>query len=433
MHLPFSDAQFFDLFAAFNRSFWPVLAALWVASLWLAVGLARARVNRTALILLVSFHWMWSGLVFQEWSFARINPAAHLFAALFVVEGVLFVWAALRGQLIFNWDASLRAVAGLAYLAASLAYPLLVLADGHRLPAAPAFGVPCPTTLFTIGVLLCSTATVPRVLLVVPIVWSVIAVGAALSIGITPDLLLLAGAASVAPLLLPIAVQQRLARWWTRDADAARPMRGDAFSAHPDFEMTLAHTTAARPEDVWPWLLQLGYRRGGLYSYDWLDRLFGYLDRPSATTLLPEFQRLHEGDVIPLGHGPGFPVKTVEANRTLVLGDAQPAATWSWEIALEPVGPRSDPHHLAEQGRGAAHGGRTRVHCAAGTGRVPDDAAHAARAGGTGRVAVPARGCAPPPRGIDVAVFRWTRPSSPRLEPHEPVHLHDERTIAQGV
>jgi hypothetical protein len=34
----------------------------------------------------------------------------------------------------------------------------------------------------------------------------------------------------------------------------------------------------------------MGYQRGGLYSYDWLDRLFGFLDRPSATRILPEFQ-----------------------------------------------------------------------------------------------------------------------------------------------
>ena len=50
-----------------------------------------------------------------------------------------------------------------------------------------------------------------------------------------------------------------------------------------------AVTVNAPPEDIWPWLVQIGYQRGGLYSYDWLDRLFGFLDRPSATRITPEF------------------------------------------------------------------------------------------------------------------------------------------------
>ena len=234
--------------------------------------------------------------------------------------------------------------------------------------------------------------------LVVPIVWSVIAVGAALSIGITPDLLLLAGAASVAPLLLPVAVRPAARsmvdpRRGCGEADARRRVLG-ASRLRDDVR---AHHGSASRRRLAVAGLQLGYRRGGLYSYDWLDRLFGYLDRPSATALLPEFQRLHQGDVIPLGHGPGFPVKTVEANRTLVLGRTRNRQQPGHGDRARTIGARSDPHHLAEQGRGAAHGGRTRVHCAAGTGRVPDDAAHAARAGtqATGRVAVPARGCAP--------------------------------------
>ena len=58
-------------------------------------------------------------------------------------------------------------------------------------------------------------------------------------------------------------------------------------------------TVNAPPEDIWPWLVQMGTGRGGLYRYDWLDRMFGFLDRPSATRILPEFQQLAVGDKIP--------------------------------------------------------------------------------------------------------------------------------------
>jgi hypothetical protein len=128
--------------------------------------------------------------------------------------------------------------------------------------------------------------------------------------------------------------------WGASDVDLARTMTGDARIANPTYAATLAVTIDAQPHDVWPWLTQIGYRRGGLYSYDWLDRLFGYLDGPSAERILPEFQQLRAGDVIPIGRGPGFPVVAVEAGRALVLGGDADGMQWTWELALFPAGGR---------------------------------------------------------------------------------------------
>jgi hypothetical protein len=84
--------------------------------------------------------------------------------------------------------------------------------------------------------------------------------------------------------------------------------------------------------------VQIGYQRGGLYSYDWLDRLFGYLDRPSATRILPEFQHLAVGDHIPLGRGPSWPVAVLEPNRALVLDMRNLGGfDWVWQFGLYPV------------------------------------------------------------------------------------------------
>jgi hypothetical protein len=124
--------------------------------------------------------------------------------------------------------------------------------------------------------------------------------------------------------------------WGASAVDLTRAMTGDARIATPSYVTTLAVTIDAPPRDVWPWLAQIGYRRGGLYSYDWLDRLFGYLDGPSAERILPEFQYLRAGDVIPIGRGPGFPVAAVEAGRTLVLGGETDGMLWTWELALFP-------------------------------------------------------------------------------------------------
>ena len=103
--------------------------------------------------------------------------------------------------------------------------------------------------------------------------------------------------------------------WGATRADLSRTMTGDTAVLDPSYSATLAITIDARPEHIWPWLLQMGYQRGGLYSYDWLDRIFGYLDGPSAVSVLPQFQHLAVGDEIPVGRGGGFPVTAMEEYR----------------------------------------------------------------------------------------------------------------------
>ena len=130
-------------------------------------------------------------------------------------------------------------------------------------------------------------------------------------------------------------VRRWMSRWGAAPSDLRRPMAGDALLVDPDYSATMAVIVNAAPEHIWPWLVQIGYRRGGLYSYDWLDRLFGYLDRPSATRILPEFQDLAVGDRIPVGHGPSWPVAAIEPNRALVLDMRHMGAfDWVWQFGL---------------------------------------------------------------------------------------------------
>ena len=129
-----------------------------------------------------------------------------------------------------------------------------------------------------------------------------------------------------------------MARWGTTPSDLTRVMAGDGLIVDPMYSGTMAVVVNARPEDIWPWLMQLGYQRGGLYSYDWLDRLFGFLDRPSATRILPEFQHLVVGDRIPLGRGPAWPVAAIEPCRALVLDMRNSGGIdWVWQFGLYPV------------------------------------------------------------------------------------------------
>jgi hypothetical protein len=130
-------------------------------------------------------------------------------------------------------------------------------------------------------------------------------------------------------------IRRWMSRWGATPSDVTRVMTGDALLANPTYSGTMAIIVNAWPEQIWPWLVQIGYQRGGLYSYDWLDRLFGYLDRPSATDILPEFQNLAVGDRIPLGRGPSWPVAAVEPKRALVLDMRNLGGfDWVWQFGL---------------------------------------------------------------------------------------------------
>jgi len=195
VHLPFTESQFLEVFASYNSAVWPVVVALWIATGWFSVVLFRGRTSAVALSVLAAVHWAWSGAAYHAIFFARINPAAWLFAALFLAQALAFIWlGVVRRGLAFGGARGPRRVLAVLFVVYALAYPVLVLAFGHRFPGAPAFAVPCPTTLWTAGLLLTAAKPAPRLLYVVPIVWSVVGGSAAWLLGMTPDLMLLAAA-----------------------------------------------------------------------------------------------------------------------------------------------------------------------------------------------------------------------------------------------
>jgi hypothetical protein len=122
--------------------------------------------------------------------------------------------------------------------------------------------------------------------------------------------------------------------WGATKSEIAASMTGDEIISHPTEVSTRAVTIKAQAEDVWSWLVQMGHQRGGLYTYDWIDRLLGALDRPSAERILPEFQHLEVGDVIPIGNGPDWPVIDLEPNHFLLVHIQERGMeyTWAWGL-----------------------------------------------------------------------------------------------------
>lgn len=128
-------------------------------------------------------------------------------------------------------------------------------------------------------------------------------------------------------------------RWGATREEARRPMPGDELVHRPFYVSNRAITIQAQPEEIWPWLVQLGMGRGGFYSYEWLERLAG-LSISTVEHLLPEFQSLEPGELIPTGRGLHLPVRAVEPYGSLVVGsrpeEPPGAARVSWALGLYP-------------------------------------------------------------------------------------------------
>lgn len=104
-------------------------------------------------------------------------------------------------------------------------------------------------------------------------------------------------------------------RAWGVDADdASKPLAGDDAVPEATVVDTRRIEIAAPPATVFPWLVQMGYGRAGWYSYDRIDMAGHSVDR-----IHPEWQTLAVNDVVPTHPGGGFVVKTIEAERSLVL------------------------------------------------------------------------------------------------------------------
>ena len=134
------------------------------------------------------------GIVYHLWFFSAINRAALIFAAFFVLEGVIFfIVGVLKHQLKFHFSLnSYGIVDGVFLLYALIVYPVLGYWLGHKYPAAPTFGLPCPTTIFTFGMLLWTSRRVPLYVLAIPLAWTFLGFWAAISLGMPEDFGLLA-------------------------------------------------------------------------------------------------------------------------------------------------------------------------------------------------------------------------------------------------
>jgi hypothetical protein len=132
-------------------------------------------------------------------------------------------------------------------------------------------------------------------------------------------------------------------------AERAMSLPGDEIILRPKVVTNHAITIDAPPEAVWPWLVQMGWHRGGWYTARWVDRLLFPANWPSANRIIPSLQHIEVGDFIPDGAPEtecGMIVESFEPSASLVLHSTshlpmswrdRAELDWSWVFVLLPV------------------------------------------------------------------------------------------------
>lgn len=191
MKIPFSKEEFLDVFEKYNQSIWPVQVLFYFLALTALIAIWKNHKNSSRLALfIVSFFWIWMGLVYHLIYFSSINQAASIFGVAFIVQGLLFLYfGVIRKSIQLKASLRLSGVVAVIFFTYSLIiYPLLGVFTGHVYPRAPTFGVPCPTTIFTFGLLLYSINRIPWVLVLVPLLWTIIGFSAAVNLSMKEDI-----------------------------------------------------------------------------------------------------------------------------------------------------------------------------------------------------------------------------------------------------
>ena len=155
------------------------------------------------------------------------------------------------------------------------------------------------------------------------------------------------------------AVLVRLGRTHGSTVDErAAPLPGDDLVRRPNAVTDHAITIDAPPEDVWPWVVQMGWGRAGWYTARWVDQLLFPANGPSADRLVPDWQDLAVGDFVP--DGPpgvecGFIVEELQPDRVLVLRSTshlplswrdRATVDWSWAFVLTPTADGRTRYHF---------------------------------------------------------------------------------------
>ena len=190
MKLPFTFEQFISVFADYNESIYPMQLFLNFLALYIIIFLfVKTKLSNQVILFVLGFLWLWMGIVYHILFFSSINKGAYLFGSLFIIQSILFIWNGFKKKKYeFHFEKNYYGIIGLLLIVyALIIYPILGYYQGHIYPNNPTFGAPCPTTIFTFGILLLNNKKTPVYLIIIPLLWGFMGLSAAVNLKIFED------------------------------------------------------------------------------------------------------------------------------------------------------------------------------------------------------------------------------------------------------
>jgi hypothetical protein len=205
MKTPFSTEEFFSVFGRYNTLFFPSQILILILAIVLLVLLHNRSKSRHLFAgTFLGVLWIWNGAAYHIALFSEINSIAKIFGALFILQGALIILNSFgKREIHFDLNKGIRGYT--AYFLAIfglIIYPAIGYITGDDIIRTISLGLPCPSTIFTFGIFMFASNRLPRYLLIIPSVWAVIGLSAAINFGVVQDFMLIIAAVSANIFLL---------------------------------------------------------------------------------------------------------------------------------------------------------------------------------------------------------------------------------------
>ena len=171
----FNLEEFLNILGSYNLKIWPLQIVVFLFGLVAVVfAFRKTKSSGKVILAILSLLWLWNGAVFCLLFWSTIYKLAYIFAALFVIQGALLILALLRSDIVISFHPDWKSVIGIILIIYSMAgYQIFGYFLGHIYPNFFAFGlVPCPTTIFTIGLFMMTYGKIPGYYLIIPVIVS---------------------------------------------------------------------------------------------------------------------------------------------------------------------------------------------------------------------------------------------------------------------
>lgn len=193
MKIPFTTVQFFEIIEKYNQAVFPIQIILIILGiLTLFILHSKSKLKDIIIGSFLGALWIWIGIGYHLLFFTDINKMAYIFGGLFILQGLLFLFETLkRKKLGFEFKGNFIDYLAYFLIIFGIAiYPILIYILENSIKTTITLGLPCPSTIFTFGLILLSRPNFSKYLIIIPTIWTIIGTGAAINFGVYPDYLM---------------------------------------------------------------------------------------------------------------------------------------------------------------------------------------------------------------------------------------------------